>query len=238
MQPTPVQLNEIEAIIQRLRQWEPIQYIIGETPFYGLSILVNPSTLIPRPETEEMTHRIISENTVERPRILDIGTGSGCIALALARYIPNSTVTAIDIAPQALATAKENAGRNQVTINFIEADILGHTNRLTELLRGPFDIIVSNPPYVEESEKDEMEPNVTQYEPWPALFVTVSSPLAFYYAIAELSQKILSPDGVLWLEINSRLDQETKLAISQEGFANIELIRDLSDRNRFIKARF
>ncbi|MDR2533801.1 MAG: peptide chain release factor N(5)-glutamine methyltransferase [Tannerellaceae bacterium] len=237
LRPTEAQADEIRSIIERLRSWEPIQYIIGKTPFYGLSILVNPATLIPRPETEEMTHRIISETVAESPKILDIGTGSGCIGLALARYIPNSNVAAVDISPKALATAKENAERNHITINFIEADILGDTKHLADLLGGPYNIIVSNPPYIEQSEKDEMEPNVMLYEPWKALFVPISDPFVFYRSITQLAQQILSPGGVLWFEINARLYKETSLAISQEGFTNIELIRDLSGNNRFIKAQ-
>ena len=234
---------------------EPLQYILGETEFYSLPIKVNPSVLIPRPETEELVELVIrtvlaiSETSpphiADRPplRILDIGTGSGCIAITLAKHIPDAKVTAIDISETALQTAKENARLNNVNIRFIHADILNtpitgfNTPTAAELIDVDFDIIVSNPPYVTSEEKVLMNENVLNYEPHGALFVPNDEPLIFYKAITGFALQKLSPEGFLFFEINAKYDIETSEMLHKKGFVQIEIIRDLSGKNRFISAK-
>ena len=255
--------NEIYSIVNRLKEMEPLQYILGETEFYSLPMKVNPSVLIPRPETEELVDIIIKTalqknslskirntgtfikqdeispaNVLNRPplRILDIGSGSGCIAISLAKHIPDSIVTAIDISDTALQTAEENARLNNVNIRFIHVDILNIT-KATEITTGDFDIIVSNPPYVTNKEKDLMNENVINYEPHRALFVPDDNPLLFYDAIADFALKKLSPEGMLYFEINANYDMETNEMLHKKGFASTEVISDLSGKNRFISVK-
>lgn len=236
LRPSETELRRIADIIERLRRWEPVQYITGETDFYGCSILVNPSVLIPRPETEELTELIV-EHIGGRPlSILDLGSGSGCIAVALARSVPVSSVTAMDISKEALRTARANADRNGVAVSFVEADILSPVEHIASLFPRTFDIIVSNPPYITESEREGMARNVTMYEPEVALFVPDNNPLLFYRSIARFAMRMLNSGGTLWIEINARFGRETCQAIAAEGFLNLELLRDLSGKDRFIKA--
>ncbi len=227
--------------VDELANEKPIQYIIGETEFYGLSFKVNEDTLIPRPETEELVHWILKEietsNKKSNLRILDIGTGSGCIAITLAKHIPNVDVYAIDVSKNALEMATINAQSNDVAIDFIHANIL-KTSNLSELISNTFhfDIIVSNPPYVRNLEKEEMQANVLQYEPHQALFVKDTNPLLFYDKIAELSVSSLSENGFLFFEINQYLHKETVQLLKEKKYTSIDLKKDLFDNFRMIKA--
>jgi len=231
--------EDIHAIINRLKKMEPLQYIFGETEFYSLPMKVNPSVLIPRPETEELVDMIIKKSITQSPtgklNILDIGTGSGCIPITLAKHIPDVVVTAIDISEAALQTAKENAVLNNVDIHFIQADIL-NTSETAKFITGNFDIIVSNPPYVTDKEKIAMCENVIAYEPHCALFVPDNDPLLFYNAIADFALSKLAPEGMIYFEINANYGPEICGMLQEKGFTQTELIRDLSGKNRFITA--
>lgn len=227
---TLVHLNN--ALIQ-LKAEVPIQYILGETAFYGLSLKVNNSVLVPRPETEELVDWIISdhENIPNKSQILDIGTGSGCIAICLAKHLVHKSVIGLDVSKDALALAKQNAALNRVAVAFREADILsyeGDTNT--------YDIIVSNPPYVRVQEKQEMKNNVLAHEPHLALFVEDNSPLVFYEKITKFAKIHLHEQGSLYFEINQYLGKETMAMIAAHGFT-VELRQDLFGNDRMIKAK-
>ena len=229
------ELGELSDVLARLEKSEPIQYIIGFTEFYGLNLQVNPSTLIPRPETEELVDWIInSENTTDTQplKIVDVGTGSGCIAIALAKLIENATVEAIDISQNALSTAYQNAKTNEVAVHFYHQDILE-----TERFESTYDIIVSNPPYVRDSEKKEMRNNVLQNEPESALFVSNTDPLLFYKKIGTLAFKSLTQEGKLYFEINEYLGQEMRGLLESIGFTNISLKRDMFGKDRMMCAK-
>ncbi|SDR79990.1 release factor glutamine methyltransferase [Polaribacter sp. KT25b] len=228
----------LQNALERLKNEEPIQYIIGNTEFYGFPFLVDENTLIPRPETEELVEWILLEVEkleslkVGKPlNILDIGTGTGCIPISLAKNLPTAIISAIDVSSDALKIAKKNADLNNVEIEFIETDIL-KTNSLSK----QFDIIISNPPYVRELEKVEIQNNVLQNEPHLALFVSDENPLIFYDKIADLAKKQLTKNGLLFFEINQYLGNETVKMLEKKGFKNIELRKDLFGNNRMIKA--
>ncbi len=226
-----------DAILEKLQLEIPIQYILGTTHFYGLEFNVNENVLIPRPETEELVEWIIY-SALNMPKfknlkILDIGTGSGCIAISLAKNIPNAQVSAIDISDKALATAKENADLNKVNITFIQRNILETTD-----LEQQFDIIVSNPPYVRNLEKAEIKNNVLANEPHIALFVEDNDALIFYRKIAELATKNLSPEGKLFFEINQYLGKETVELLEKMHFKNSELRKDIYGNDRMIACNF
>jgi release factor glutamine methyltransferase len=221
-----------DAILEKLQLEIPIQYILGTTQFYGLEFNVNENVLIPRPETEELVEWIIS--SVKMPKftnlkILDIGTGSGCIGISLAKNISDAQVFAIDISQKALASAKENAVLNEVAVAFIQKNIL-ETNDLEQ----QFDIIVSNPPYVRNLEKAEIKSNVLANEPHLALFVEDNDALIFYRKIAELATKNLSVEGKLFFEINQYLGKETVELLEKMHFKNIELRKDIYGNDRMI----
>ena len=230
-----------QTIISELKTEKPIQYITGEAWFYGLRFEVNENTLIPRPETEELVEWIVEsqKSKVENLNIqksnnltiLDIGTGSGCIPITLKKEIPNAQVSAIDISEKALEIARKNASDNQVEVNFIHRNILE-----TESLDEKYDVIVSNPPYVRNLEKQEIKRNVLDYEPHLALFVADSDALLFYRKIAQLALKSLSPNGKLFFEINQYLGKETVELLEQLGFKNIELRKDFVGNDRMICA--
>ena len=232
------------SILDSLKKEIPIQYLLGKTSFYGLDFEVNPAVLIPRPETEELVEWIIKCNSkIERLKdlkILDIGTGSGCIAISLAKNIAKAEVFAIDVSEKALATANKNAEANQVEVNFIKTDILA-INDLEKLPTSHFplptylDIIVSNPPYVRELEKQEIKKNVLDNEPHLALFVEDNDALIFYRKIAELAQKSLSPNGQLFFEINQYLGKEMLELLEKMNFKNIELRKDIYGNDRMIR---
>ncbi|WOC40498.1 peptide chain release factor N(5)-glutamine methyltransferase [Polaribacter sp. HL-MS24] len=222
--------NALEALQKEI----PIQYILGKTEFYGFPFLVNSDTLIPRPETEELVEWILNViSPTKKTQIIDIGTGSGCIPISLAKHLPNATIFALDISKEALTVAKQNAILNKVAIYFIETNIL-QTNHLAQ----KFDVIISNPPYVRELEKFEIKKNVLENEPHLALFVTDEDPLLFYNKIADLAAKHLTPNGLLFLEINQYLGKETIKMLAQKGFTNIELKKDHFGNDRMIKCHF
>lgn len=229
---TDEQSEKLSTILNQLQTGEPLQYILGHTEFYGLKFEVNPNVLIPRPETEELVGWIIESSELPPINILDIGTGSGCIAITLKHELKQATVSAIDISIGALETAKRNAANNQVEVNFIHADILAHENiKLDKKL----DVIVSNPPYVTETDKRQMHTNVTDFEPHTALFVPEEDPLLFYNAIADFATKNLNDNGLLFFEINESYGEETIEMLNNKSFINIELRKDMSGRDRMIK---
>ena len=224
--------DKFQVAIERLKRYEPIQYVIGDTEFYGLEFKVNPSVLIPRPETEELVAWIIDEHKKKQQiSILDIGTGSGCIAVALAKHLVNSTVYALDVSLEALSLAKENTLTNDVNVEFIEADIFDWNFGDLQ-----FDVIVSNPPYVRELEKEAMSANVLDHEPHLALFVKDDDALLFYRTITKVANKILKPNGQLYFEINESLGKDTNDLLSNSGFSNVELKKDHFQKDRMIKA--
>lgn len=230
-----IHLKQWKSIISDLKSYKPIQYILGETEFYGLPFLVNANVLIPRPETEELVELIITEGKGKREegkvRILDIGTGSGCIPIALKKNLPHAEVYAIDVSEKALATAQKNAELNNVEVHFMLKDILE-----TKDLEQSFDIIVSNPPYVRHLEKAEINPNVLEYEPHLALFVEDYDALLFYRKIVELARKNLNPNGQLYFEINQYLGKETVALVESFGFKNVKLIKDIYGNDRMISS--
>jgi release factor glutamine methyltransferase len=227
------QLLQWETVLAQLKEQKPIQYILGETEFYGLPFYVNEHTLIPRPETEELVDWIIVNSQNHKftspLKILDIGTGSGCIAISLAKNMPKAAVFALDVSEKALAIAKRNATRNTVEITLQTINILDVEN-LTE----KFDIIVSNPPYVRQLEKREILKNVLDYEPHLALFVADDDALVFYRKIAELACKHLTEKGQLYFEINQYLGKEMIALLEQYHFKNIELKKDIYGNDRMV----
>lgn len=238
------QKNDIDKIIFRLKTHEPIQYILGETEFYGLKFKANPSVLIPRPETEELIEWILPDSGQKTPfsfgrgdggevrGFLDIGTGSGCIAVSLKKKFPFAQVSAMDISAEALEVARENAKMNNVEINFIQADIL----EIKELDQ-KYDVIVSNPPYVLQRDKKNMQSNVLDFEPHIALFVNDDNPLIFYRKIAELAKNHLNENGSLYFEIHAEQGENCKKLLELIGFENIMLRKDLSGNDRMICAK-
>lgn len=229
-------LERWETIISDLQNEKPIQYITGEAWFYGLQFEVNENTLIPRPETEELVEWIVesqkSKAKSQKLEILDIGTGTGCIPISLKANLPEANISAIDISEKALEVAKRNATSNKVEINFIQTNILEEEDLHTQ-----FDVIVSNPPYVRNLEKEEIKKNVLDYEPHLALFVEDNDALLFYRKIAELALKNLALNGYLFFEINQYLGKETVALLEKLGFQNIELRKDFKGNDRMIKAR-
>jgi len=227
-------LLEIDKIVSRLKNHEPIQYILGETEFYGLPFYSLPGVLIPRPETEELVQWIIQENKKSAPAILDIGTGTGCIAVSLSKNIPESKVIACDISPICIDTARRNTKLNKASVSVIEYDILtGHPEiRFPEL-----DIIVSNPPYIRETEKIMMEKNVLEFEPELALFVPDERPLLFYAAIANFAITNMKDGGYLYFEINEAFGNDCVEMLQQKGFSDIKLKKDINGKDRMIRAK-
>lgn len=234
------QVAQWSEILRELKKEKPIQYIIGTTEFYGLPFLVNENTLIPRPETEELVEWIVESSKLKNVtsdrdeiQILDIGTGTGCIPISLKKNIPIASVYAIDVSEKALETAKKNAELNKVSIRFIETNILKLES--LEEIAAKFDVIVSNPPYVRNLEKEEIKKNVLEYEPHLALFVEDDDALLFYRKIAILAKKGLKENGVLYFEINQYLGKETVDLLVALGFQNIELKKDLYGNDRMIR---
>ena len=230
---TSEEVLKIDKIIERLQRFEPIQYILGETEFYGLPFTVNHDVLIPRPETEELVELILNENKATQPQILDIGTGSGCIAVSLLKHLPNASVKGWDISEKALAVAALNSKSNSVNVSFDQVDIL--SDYPTDQY---FDIIVSNPPYVLDSEKTDMHANVLDYEPHTALFVADNDPLLFYNRIADVAIQLLTDGGKLYFEINRAKGQETIKMLEYKNFSEIRLIKDISGNDRMARAEF
>ncbi|MBI2279889.1 MAG: peptide chain release factor N(5)-glutamine methyltransferase [Bacteroidetes bacterium] len=228
------ELLKIIYAVKDLKKHRPLAYILGEWEFFGLPFIVNEHTLIPRPETEELVQLIIEENELPNVSILDIGTGSGCIAISLKASIPNSHVFAYDVSKEALGVAKQNANKNNVEVTFKEVDILNDEEDLTLKL----DVIVSNPPYIPVKDKDSMDKNVLEYEPHLALFVENEQPLLFYIAIAEFAKKHLTNRGKLYFEIHEGLGNEVNNMLESKGFYNIELVKDMNGKNRMVKCSF
>lgn len=227
-------LSKLQHILTELNSGKPLQYILGETVFYGFPFKVNSAVLIPRPETEELVEWVIecaelSDVTGAGLRILDIGTGTGCIAVSLNKSLPNAKVSALDVSQEAIDIASDNAFINKVDIKFIHTDIRTYTTDQT------FDIIVSNPPYITQREKEEMHNNVLDHEPHLALFVGDEKPLEFYEAIADFAWVALSDMGLLFFEINEHLGKETVEMLSAKSFINIELKQDMQGKDRMIK---
>ena len=216
-----------QSVVSRLQNFEPLQYILGECEFYGLSLKVSPSCLIPRPETEELVHWILQHNFT---KALDIGTGSACIPIALAKH-KEAQITALDISSDALSIARENAKKNTVDIHFIEHNIFNDID-----LKTSFDLIVSNPPYVLESEKTLMNNNVLDYEPHLALFVSDNDALIYYKRIIDFSKVHLQREGLLFLEINEQKSVEIKELLENNGFENVLIKKDMQGKNRMVKA--
>ncbi|MBI3503015.1 MAG: peptide chain release factor N(5)-glutamine methyltransferase [Bacteroidetes bacterium] len=225
--------ERFKIILSDLKKHKPIQYILGYTEFYGLKIRVNEHVLIPRLETEELVEEILQGTTGrgQGMNILDIGTGSGCIAIALKKNLPEATVSAFDISDEALLVAKQNSILNHTLINFLQGDILKLNNSFTHQLNN-FDIIVSNPPYVQQSEKSSMSKNVLNYEPHLALFVDDTNPLLFYNSIADFALQNLSQSGKLYFEINEAMGNEIKKLLENKGFKNVEIKKDMSGKDR------
>ena len=221
----------------RLRNHEPIQYILGETEFFGMPITVNKQVLIPRPETEELVSWIIEDVDKKETTILDIGTGSGCIAISLAKKLNNAVVSAIDISNKAIEVAKKNALVNNVNVEYSSVDVLNFEDKLVlqDKWKSKFDIIVSNPPYVRMQEKKLMQLNVIDHEPDIALFVEDDDPLLFYRKISQLSKQYLRQNGTLYLEINEYLGLEMEKMLNKAGFKNVVLKKDMFGKNRMIK---
>lgn len=227
---SPTDLEKIKSIVLRLKNGEPIQYILGETEFYGLKLKVNPSVLIPRSETEELVEWVVQSKLPLNCSVLDIGTGSGCIAIAIKSQLKNAQVSGIDISSEALAIAQQNAVENGLEVNFYLADILN----LSNLDREKYDVIVSNPPYIRESEKEQMHSNVLNYEPEIALFVPNNDPLKFYRAIAVFAKNNLCEKGRLFFEINESLGAEMFDLLTNYGFYQIEVRKDINGKNRMV----
>ena len=256
---------ELKEAVQRLLTGEPVQYVTGMAHFGDLLIKVSPAVLIPRPETEELVQKIYTSlpchsNLVsaamsfqrgyarEREsmaavsmggdpkqfRIWDIGTGSGCIAIALAKRFVNAEVIGFDVSEEALQIAKENAESNGVNVTFVHDDVL---NPQSEFFNQPVDLVVSNPPYVCDSERATMEANVLDWEPESALFVPDEDPLLFYRQILKLAKDQLNPDGQVWFEINERMGEDTVRACRENGFAEAEILLDFAEKPRFCRAR-
>lgn len=223
---------QLNAAITQLQQNVPVQYIIGEVDFCGLKISVSPAALIPRPETEELMLKVIHATPPHSAvKVLDIGTGTGCIPISMKAQRPKTEVTAIDKSEYALALAMENAKKNQVEISFSVIDFL---NEESWKHLGVFDIIISNPPYISISEKTSMDKNVLDHEPHLALFVADEDPLIFYRKIAQFSKGHLLQNAVIWLELNSTFAQETELVFEKEGYST-QLIKDQFENNRFLR---
>lgn len=226
--PSKESLNRFYSIVNRLKKQEPIQYILGECEFYGLSFRVNPHCLIPRPETEELVRWVLDHPF---DSALDIGTGSGCIAIALAKH-SNATISALDISQEAIDLAKRNAQTNEVNVSFFQHDIFETLHSSPS-----YELIVSNPPYVLHSEKERMKANVLNYEPHLALFVKDSNPLVFYQRIIEFSNHHLSSKGLLFFEINEQKAPDLVNLLEKEGFSSVLIKKDMQGKNRMVKAQ-
>ncbi|MFR9502999.1 MAG: peptide chain release factor N(5)-glutamine methyltransferase [Rikenellaceae bacterium] len=225
-------IENLDTIVEQLAAGRPVQYIIGEAEFCSFRFVVREGALIPRPETEELVFRIIEECEA-KPRILDVGCGSGAISISLAKSIPDAEVWGVDISKEALALSRENNFRLQADVNFIEGDAL---NGVEHYVDGLFDIVVSNPPYIPYSELDDMRTNVTEYEPHIALFVEDDNPLIFYRAIARSAQKLLRSEGLLYFEIHEALWSDVVEMLREMGYIGVTMLRDINDKPRIVCA--
>ena len=228
---TSTQQKQLSEAIQRLSNHEPLQYILGEANFFGRDFCVTPAVLIPRPETEYMVQHILEENTKPGLQVLDIGTGSGCIAITLQKELLRATVSAIDISASALRVAEENASQLDAKVQFWQADVLN-----TSLSDQRWDVIVSNPPYICMAEKDQIHPRILSHEPAEALFVPDERPLLFYEKIASLTLKHLVPGGSIYLEINEKFGEAVANLLTQAGLQAIAVKQDLCGKDRWVQA--
>lgn len=229
------QMGFLDNKLGELKDYKPVQYVLGKTSFYGLPFLVSEDVLIPRPETEELAELIIKENLGHEPVIIDIGTGSGCIAVALASQLKNAKVFATDISVKALKIAENNAELNKVQVTFIRDDVVNPSYPWLDSL---FDIIVSNPPYVTGEDKLKMKPHVLQYEPFLALFPPDTDPFIFYRKIFEFALKHIKDGGLLFCEINEKSGTEIENLATGHGFKEIIILKDINGKERFLKCRF
>ncbi|MDR2804503.1 MAG: peptide chain release factor N(5)-glutamine methyltransferase [Dysgonamonadaceae bacterium] len=229
---------QIRKITEELKNFRPLQYVLGETEFYGLPFRVNEAVLIPRPETEELVEQVLKKDgrraTGDGYRALDIGTGSGCIAITLAKYLPAAEVYALDISEKALAVAAQNAYLNKVNVRFFRHDILSSA----PLPFSSFDTIVSNPPYITPSEQPAMSPNVLAYEPHEALFAPEEQPLLFYERIADAGRELLKPDGRIFFEINARFGTAAVEMLRKKNYRDVEVLRDMAGKERIVTGKF
>ncbi len=226
------ELKALHKFLERINDHEPIQYIIGEADFYDRKFVVNPSVLIPRPETEELVHLIISEYKGKKPKFADVGTGSGCIPVTLAKELNGAKAYAIDFDPRVIRTAKQNSERHGVQVNFMLIDVLRETFPLQSL-----DFVVSNPPYVTYADRELMKANVTHHEPATALYVKDEDPLLFYRRIAEISAQSLKPEGKIYFEVNEKYADDVKSLLEVMDFEECQVVRDLNGKDRIVHAR-
>ena len=227
-----LEIKDIDTIIAQLREWRPVQYIIGLSSFDDMDLEVGEGVLIPRPETEELVEWIASE-AQQSAKIVDVCTGSGCIAIALRRRLSNSRVWGIDISKEALNIARRNAQKFAPSVEFIEGDALGDFSQCVD---GKVDVVVSNPPYIPISHREFMRPNVTEHEPSIALFVDDSDPLLFYYMIARRARTMLHKGGKLYFEIYENFADEMRVMLSSEGYSNIVVREDFRGKQRMVCA--
>lgn len=231
-----LQLAEFQRVLNALQGQTPIQHILGHAPFYGFDFEVNEHTLIPRPETEELVHLIITQEKYRKQaQVLDIGTGSGCIAISLAKKLPHADVEAMDISTEAVTVAQRNAEKLDAAVRFTQFDILNW--RKWEGESRIYDVIVSNPPYITPTEKSEMSNQVLEHEPHSALFVEESDPLIFYREIAAFAARCLAADGALYFEINQYLAVETKAIVEAQGFSQVQILEDINGAKRMLYCR-
>lgn len=228
------ELLQLHFAVKELLNNKPLQYILGETEFYGRRFITKAGALIPRPETEQLIDLIIDKEKSRKPlSILDIGTGSGCLAVSLALEFPEANVTAFDVSTEALEVAQENAALHQVDVDFIKADLLSEKHLYLEQQA---DLIVSNPPYVRQSEQALMRKNVTEWEPSLALFVSDADPLVFYCALAQLAAEKLNKGGSIWVEINEAFSKEVMAVFEENGLSNAQCFKDFHGKDRFVRA--
>jgi len=229
---------QIKEIIKELKNFKPIQYVLGTTEFLTLKLKVTPAVFIPRPETEELADWIIKTHRYNDNKILDIGTGTGCLAIALDRLMIHSQTDGIDISDEALEIAEENSYMNESIVNFFNYDILlGHNGPNSDKFKKSYDLIVSNPPYICKSEKSDMLKTVLDYEPQVALFVDDNDPLIYYRAIADFARIKLEWGGFLYFEFNPRFEKELYEMLMLKGFRNIQVRKDINDKSRMIRAQ-
>ncbi|MBP5562489.1 MAG: peptide chain release factor N(5)-glutamine methyltransferase [Bacteroidales bacterium] len=227
-------MQEVRRDVERLAEGCPVQYVLGETEFYGLSFTVSPAVLIPRPETEELVQMVVQRYAGSAPRIWDVGTGSGCIAVSLAKSLKEAKVFATDISSEALTVARGNAERNGVGVTFVCHDMFDIEN--LPFAEEKFDVLVSNPPYIPASDRAAMHRNVVDYEPAQALFVPDEDKLWCYKALASLARRVLAPGGTLWVETYHDYHEEMIDLFARHGFSEIRSLQDLNGRPRFLTA--